>query len=489
MAFLTTGANRLSWLMREPVKTFGARIGTFRDIGADAAARLIEAAADIALVLDDDGTIRDVYLGPDTTLEESREWLGQAWADTASGGSRDKVVAMLEAAATTGGSRRRQINHAFADGVEVPVMYTVVRLNSAGPSIAIGRDLRAVSTLQQRLIEVQQAMERDYWRMRHIETRYRLLFQLASEAVLVVDASNGKVIDANPAASRLLGVALKQLVGRAFAGALESAQRRELEQHLSAVRARGESDPIRVRVATGGAECTLSAAMVRGDSSPLFLIRLAPAGSEARPVEDAERARALDVLQRSPDGFVLTDLDGKILAANLAFLDAVELASEEQVRGESLGRWLGRPGADLNVLLSAVRGHGVLRLFSTRIQGEYGASSEVEVSAVAVGGATPCVGLTIRDVGRRLVSAPRGAEDLTRAVEQLTGLVGKVTLRDLVRDTTEVVERHFVEAALELAGGNRTLAAEVLGVSRQSLYVKLRRLELGDRGASGLTSG
>jgi DNA-binding NtrC family response regulator len=41
-----------------------------------------------------------------------------------------------------------------------------------------------------------------------------------------------------------------------------------------------------------------------------------------------------------------------------------------------------------------------------------------------------------------------------------------------------MVERHFVEAALELTGDNRTAAAEVLGLSRQSLYLKLRRHRL-----------
>jgi DNA-binding NtrC family response regulator len=65
-------------------------------------------------------------------------------------------------------------------------------------------------------------------------------------------------------------------------------------------------------------------------------------------------------------------------------------------------------------------------------------------------------------------------------VEQLTGLVGRVQLRDLVRDTTDLVERHFIEAALEMTDHNRTSAAEVLGVSRQSLYVKLRRYQLGN---------
>ena len=44
-----------------------------------------------------------------------------------------------------------------------------------------------------------------------------------------------------------------------------------------------------------------------------------------------------------------------------------------------------------------------------------------------------------------------------------------------MQDTTSAVERHYIDAALELTGGNRTAAAELLGLSRQSLYAKLNR--------------
>jgi len=40
--------------------------------------------------------------------------------------------------------------------------------------------------------------------------------------------------------------------------------------------------------------------------------------------------------------------------------------------------------------------------------------------------------------------------------------------------------RAAMVAALELTGDNRASAAELLGLSRQSLYVKLRRYGLGD---------
>jgi DNA-binding NtrC family response regulator len=40
------------------------------------------------------------------------------------------------------------------------------------------------------------------------------------------------------------------------------------------------------------------------------------------------------------------------------------------------------------------------------------------------------------------------------------------------------VERHYVSSALKLANDNRTVAAELLGLSRQSLYAKLNRYGL-----------
>ena len=62
----------------------------------------------------------------------------------------------------------------------------------------------------------------------------------------------------------------------------------------------------------------------------------------------------------------------------------------------------------------------------------------------------------------------------------MTELVGRVPLRDIVRETTDLIEELCIEAALELTGDNRAAAAEMLGLSRQSLYVKLKRFGVSD---------
>jgi len=190
-----------------------------------------------------------------------------------------------------------------------------------------------------------------------------------------------------------------------------------------------------------------------------------------------------------PDALAVTDGVGRVLGCNRAFLDLAQLATEEQARNESLERWLGRPGVDLGVLLANLKQHNTVRLFATSLRGELGSSAEIEISAVAVGTpGEPFYGFAIRNVDRRRGSDVRTGRELPRSVEQLTELVGRVSLKELVRETTDVIERLCIEAALELTSDNRASAAEMLGLSRQSLYVKLRRYGLGDLDDSSVTS-
>jgi DNA-binding NtrC family response regulator len=77
-----------------------------------------------------------------------------------------------------------------------------------------------------------------------------------------------------------------------------------------------------------------------------------------------------------------------------------------------------------------------------------------------------------------------GDGELAATLAAMAGKVGRTPLLQLVRETTGAVERHYIDAALQLAGGNRTAAAELLGLSRQSLYVKLNRYAIDGAPAS-----
>jgi transcriptional regulator PpsR len=207
-------------------------------------------------------------------------------------------------------------------------------------------------------------------------------------------------------------------------------------------------------------------------------LQIAPVGT-APPETDANAEIALNpLIDRLPDGFVIIDADGVVRRANRAFLDLVQAGAEGSVIGEHLGRWLSRPGADLKVLLANVARRQVVRLFSTTIHGDLGSDTEVEISAAGNSENDPDhIAVLIRDVSRRLTN-PQDGSRLRAAVASLSEQIGKTSLRELVRDTIEVVERYYIEAALDLANGNRTAASELLGLSRQSLYVKLARYGL-----------
>jgi Response regulator containing CheY-like receiver, AAA-type ATPase, and DNA-binding domains len=60
----------------------------------------------------------------------------------------------------------------------------------------------------------------------------------------------------------------------------------------------------------------------------------------------------------------------------------------------------------------------------------------------------------------------------------MTELVGKMTLKEIVAQTADVIEKVCIEAAIELTDNNRVAAADMLGLSRQSLYVKLRKHDI-----------
>jgi transcriptional regulator PpsR len=141
---------------------------------------------------------------------------------------------------------------------------------------------------------------------------------------------------------------------------------------------------------------------------------------------------------------------------------------------------LGRPGVDMNIMLSNLREHGSLRDFATLIHGDYGPPQEALVTAVSlVDGTQPCMAFTIRPITAP-VAMTTSAPALPRSLEQLRNLVGRMPLKDLVRESVDLIERMCIEVALDLSGNNRATAAQLLGLSRQGLYSKLRRYGLAE---------
>lgn len=423
---------------------------------------LLTAVGDLVLLIDKDGAIKDVA-GTATSLRGLQAVVGRPWIETVTVESRAKVQAMLSHDAP---GRWRQINQMIG-GVEVAIRFLTFPLNGTGRWVAIGRDERASASMQQRLLQVQQSLERDYLSLRQAESRYRLLFDMTTEPMVIADVANRRIREVNPAAAALLGGSAK--LGQPLSGLFPVAERERLIAFLGAASLGGDVQPLTVPM-TDSTDLRIAARAFRQSGAGYLLLRLY--GGEAVDRSDSGLAA---IIERMPDAFVLTDSKLAILSANAAFVDAVHAVSIDRLRGRSLEEFLGRPGIDLDLILGQLAENEVARNVSTILRGLDGSREEIEVSAVRSDEGQGHYGFSLRGVARRLRDlAPRGG-DQPRSVEQLTELVGRMPLKDIVRESTDLIERQCIEAALAFTSNNRASAAEILGLSRQSLYSKLHR--------------
>ena len=451
---------------------------TIGDLDADTAARVMAASSDVAMVVDRDGVIRDVAVSsPNLSAEQFSSIVERRWVDTVALESRRKVEELLRMAQDGAAIQWREINHEFAGG-GVPLKCIAVDAKG-GRTIVLGRDLGPVAVLQQRLLHAQQTLERDYIKLRQAESRYRVLFQITTEAVIIVDQITKRVVEVNATAAQMIDATAPSLANQPFTRLFHETSREQAQLLLSDTAASPSAPPVKLRLADGRTELLATVSFFRHEDATHALVRLQPAQKGEAPQNEDPKRKLLRVLNKIPDAFVVTDESLTIIDSNLAFLEMTQLATNEAAHGEPLSRFIGRPGIDMAVLSSNLRDHGWVRNFATVLRTLYGSEEDVEISAVSVKeGLESYVGLIIRLQRREALTPSERFQELPRTAEQLTQLVGRASLKEIVGETTDVIEKMCIEAALNLTGNNRASAAEMLGLSRQGLYSKLNRYGL-----------
>ena len=462
------------------MSNFKAPAENLGTITSNTAASLLGAAADIALVIDKRGVIRDLSVSSDElAAKNTQRWIGSKWVDTVKDDSKGKVQDLL---ADSGDSRQRQVNHITEDGSQLLVLYSTVSLDEKGYCVAVGKDLSSLTRMQQKLVNVQQSMERDYSQLRQFETRYRLLFRTAGDAIIITEADTFKVMEANPAASALLGTPERKLIGSNLLRWFDRRAKQHVEDALASLRMNGRNVSLTLALEDMDEALLVNLALFKTNSQTHVLVRLEKKATDVDSLSQSEQTgRLLALVENAPDALVVTDSRGKVLTVNTEFLDLSQLAGAELAHGQDLSNWLGQGGIDFQIIMSSLREHGSIRLYNTQMRGEFGSVCEVEVSAASVTDADlDCIGFSIRNTSRRIAANDESSSLAPKSIDQLTQLVGRVPLKDLVRESTELIEQLCIQSALKLTNNNRASAAEMLGLSRQSLYVKLRRYSLDD---------
>jgi len=358
--------------------------------------------------------------------------------------------------------------------------YTTIRMGGTDAGLlAMGKNLKAVAELQARLIAAQQATEQECWKLRDVETRYQLLFDASTEAVLMISAEDFRVVAANLAAVRSLHLA----PGWDFLEGLATAEREAFLAMLRQVREHGRAPGTMLRLGPQREACTVRATPMASEPGLRHLLHITPIGVPAVAVLPRAVLSVDMLVDRLPDAFVALNGTGMVLRANRAFLDLIQVAAEGAAVGENLGRWLLEPSCDAAALLALLQHNRSVRLLPMVITGDLGTATQVEVSAAGSTDAhSAYYGVMLRDVSRRAANPP--GDHLSAVLDSVIQQVGRTPLLQVVRETSDAVERHFIQEALRQVDGNRTAAAEILGLSRQSLHTKLNRYAA-DAGADG----
>lgn len=442
---------------------------------------IIAEVADIGLVITEGGEVLSVLVNPTNKGLSNLEIVdGQ---DIRAGLTIESVrkfdarfAAYLE---DKGPVRPVELNHkATANKAEFPVRYSFHRIGAGGAVLLLGRDLRPIAEMQQQLVKAQLALERDYETQREFNTRFRVLMDNTHEAVVFTSVSTGEITEANPVAATLMGSDRETLIGSKLSSYFDKAKRGDLVDTLANSAMTDPGTAVNAMSRTKQGSLQILPTIFRAAGERMLLCLINPIDNELPQIDDLSRnIRAL--YQAGPDAIVFAAARGEILSANEAFLNMVDAAHDMNLRSRNLSDYLQRGSIDLKVMMENANRAGNMRNYATRMAGDYGSPRAVEMSATKImAGSQHVFAYVIRDSGQsdqmRPSMNPTSDESMKSAVE----LVGSASLKDIVAETTNVVEKMCIETAVELTMNNRVAAAEMLGLSRQSLYVKLRKFGL-----------
>jgi transcriptional regulator PpsR len=429
-------------------------------------------ASDVALVVDAHGVIRSVSASGPAMAALSEGWEGQVWSETVTAETRQKIEQVLEEASTVGHSRRREVNLRTAGGSDLAMNYAAIRLGDSDTFLVAGKDLTKTAAVQRKFLERQRELEQDYWRRRKLDTRYRLLFQAATDAVMVIDAGGFTIIDANEASARLFDVELDLLIGQDVGAGVMRLYRPAVHELLTTSRASGQPAEIKVPLARKIGNIALSATPLRGPEGIQLLVRARETVEDG--TEDNPGRPLVEFVERMPDPVVITDSGGQVLMGNPAFYELVRVPDANDAIGKSLSTLLRCAPDALEKFTAHLKQHGMASdtLASIDPSTDGNDSTEFQLIGTLLDEADQgTIGFSIRRSIEHQPAAPPPApvQELSERLSLLGEQLGIEELPHLVARAGKLVETYIVDLALERAGGDVELAAKMLRIDAAEL--------------------
>ena len=460
------------------VREFSSPIELLGREGAQFFGRVLAMISDVALVVDPStGQILDMASGSEDLTGYFHE---TASIDTqpsiyelVTTESQAKIRDLLVGKAP---SRWRQVNFGVSGGPDIPVSFRSLSLQDNRVLLA-GREDTHLAKTQRRFAEAQRKLETTFARLRDSDKRYRSLLNLLDLAVLTLEGPLNRVEEVSDEAAEILDVDARKLRGKPFLDQIDPADHDELATVFEKIRGGGGEVETRVTLLDGSRQLLRVAPF---QSGPGWRILVHIGRSDVDTSALRPDHFAFNLISSLPYGAVITDDNLNVRAANAALASLVGLGAPSALIGHSLDDILGTRGLDTAIMAAELRDHYAFHNFSSALASDTGAAIEVDVDgARTVFGGADVYCFLIRP---RYVSVGSGSESETATLtdSEVRDRVGRLPLKAIVRQTTDVIEKAAIERALELTGNNRAAAAEMLGVSRQNLYGKIERFGIGE---------
>ena len=442
---------------------------------------IIAEVADLGIVISETGNVLSVIVNPlYDSFRTLERWEGRDIRTALTTESVPKfdrrLNAFLEGEENV---RPVELNHTDSVGSwEFPVRYSLHRIGPDGALLMLGRDLRPVAEMQQQLVKAQVALEQDYEIQRENDTRFRVLMDATTDAMVFASAKTGIIKDVNSAALSMFDMPLDDLIGRPLSGCFVQRDAGDLLSDLTTNAIADAAEPLRAMLRSSDEIVSLTPVLFRAAGDRMVLCRIAH--QDAANIRDDDLSANLrGMYHGTPDAIVFASDDGRILSANDGFLSLVDTAHDISVRGKTLTDYLQRGSVDVKVMIENAARNGRMRAYATKIAGDYGSPRAIEISVTRLmAGQDTVFAFAMRETGSTDKARDSVGTPAEAAMLSVKELVGQATLKEIVAETTNVVEKMCIETAVTLTMNNRVAAAEMLGLSRQSLYVKLRKFGL-----------
>ncbi|MEO0342644.1 MAG: transcriptional regulator PpsR [Pseudomonadota bacterium] len=443
----------------------------------DLLSAVLQTACDLTISLRRDGLIKAVIVNQNSNISHDLyTWVGQhvhAVLTSESCEKIDRVLSSVDTDAPTAALAQppMELNHSDSTGWQRSLRYNFVHVGDDGSLLMLGSDLEAIATAQQALVRTQAALEHDSRTYRERNALFSLLKSESREATAFVSAKSGRIIDVTGRFADLIETSPDTATGKRLSSFLAADSAKQLDEVVFGL---NQTSPPRLHISlSNGTENEMIIERVRTAKETVLICRL-----DAGPYGTPKSMLWQNFSDHTPDGIVFVDENGRVEALNPTFFDFTEKPEIDAILGEPIAEFLGRGSVDWTVLKDNAKQNGTLRHYLAEVKSHFGAAIPVSISmTVFKDGGVSKYGMTLRELSSDTLGDDRNFQD----AENVAELVGKVPLKDIVAQTTDIIEKICIETAIKITKNNRFAAAEMLNLSRQSLYVKLRKFGLIDK--------